>query len=309
MLHINDQDVTNCVDPQEAIEVLKDAFTSFHLRQAAIQERIRTESNGIKLSTLGAVIPNQGYVGAKVYTTIAGKFQFVILLFSTRSGEPLAYFDAEAITRIRTAACSIIAAQQLANPLAKKLAVIGAGTQGIEHAIQFSKAYKLNEINLYSPNITHARANALQEKCNTTVKMSSISEAIENADIVVTASRSTTALINGKNLPNNCFIAAVGSSMPTSRELDDATLQRASVIAVEWKHQSLQEAGDLVLASPETNAKDKIVELGELLSLETLSSLKISPGIKIYKSVGIGLEDIAIAGLAYEKMQESNQIS
>lgn len=303
MLHVDDAMVSKSVNSQEAIKVLKEAFIAFYRGQASIQERVRTECAGIKLSTLGAVIPNQGYVGAKVYTTIAGKFKFVILLFSTKTGAPLAYFDAEAITRIRTAACSVIAAQKLAHPQSKKLAILGAGLQGIEHAVQFSKAYKLDEIHLYSPNITKARADALQEKCGVPVQMSGIEDAIKDADIIVTASRSTTALFNGDALPSNCFIAAVGSSLPSTRELDDRSLARASIIVVEWKHQTLQEAGDLVLASPETNAISKVAELGELLSMERYARLNTSSGIKIYKSVGIGLEDIAIAGLAYEKLE------
>lgn len=303
MLHVNDEMISNSIDIQEAITSLKEAFIAFDHGKAAIQERVRTECGGVKLSTLGAVIPDQGYVGAKIYTTISGKFQFVILLFSTTTGAPLAYFDAEAITRIRTAACSVIAAKQLANPKSKKLAILGSGIQGIEHAIQFSRAYELDEISLHSPNLTKARTDQLQERCATPVRMSSIEEAIQEADIIVTASRSTIALFNGKSLPANCFIAAVGSSLPTTRELDDTTLERASIIAVEWKHQTLQEAGDLVLASPQSNVASKIVELGELLSQERYANLSTKSGIKIYKSVGIGLEDIAIAGLVYDKIK------
>jgi len=303
MIHVNDEMISSSIDMEAAIKVLEKAFVDFHNEQAAIQERIRTECNGIKLSTLGAVIPNQGYVGAKIYTTIAGKFQFVILLFSTKTGAPLAYFDAEAITRIRTAACSVIAAKLLANPESKKLAVLGTGIQGIEHALQFSKAYELDEIHLYSPNLTKERKDELQVLCGIPVRMSSIEDAIKDADIIVTASRSKSALFNGNSLPNNCFIAAVGSSLPNTRELDDVTLERASIIAVEWGHQTLQEAGDLVLASPHTNALSKVVELGELLSQERYANLDINSGINIYKSVGIGLEDIAIAGLAYDKLK------
>lgn len=305
MLHIDDAMVSIAINSKEAINILKEAFIAFYQGHAAIQERVRTECVGIKLSTLGAVIPNQGYVGAKIYTTIAGKFKFVILLFSSKTGAPLAYFDAEAITRIRTAACSVIAAQKLAHPQSKKMAILGAGIQGIEHAVQFSKVYRLDEICLYSPNITKDRANTLQEKCRIPVRITSIEDAIKDADIIITASRSINALFNGDLLPSNCFVAAVGSSLPTTRELDDRSMARASIIAVEWKRQALQEAGDLILASPESNVISKVVELGELLSLEQYANLNTSSGIKIYKSVGIGLEDVAIAGLAYEKLKEN----
>ncbi|HEY9222825.1 MAG TPA: ornithine cyclodeaminase family protein, partial [Variovorax sp.] len=114
MQHISDAMIDALVTPADAQAVLRDAFVHFDEGTAAMQERIRTEAGGVKLSTLGAVIPGQGVAGAKVYTTIKGQFSFVILLFSTEDGRPLASFDAGAITRLRTAACSVLAARHLA---------------------------------------------------------------------------------------------------------------------------------------------------------------------------------------------------
>src|SRR3990167_756289 len=116
MQHITDDMIDAAVSPQDAQQVLLDAFRSFGHGQAAMQERIRTEAQGVKLSTLGAVIPEQKVAGAKVYTTIQGQFTFVIVLFSTEDGRALASFDAGAITRLRTAACSLIAAPPPAPP-------------------------------------------------------------------------------------------------------------------------------------------------------------------------------------------------
>src|SRR5690606_14125505 len=97
--------IDEVISPRQAQDVLRDAFSDYASGEAAMQSRIRTEAQSIKLSTLGAVIPQQGVVGAKVYTTIKGQFNFVILLFSSRNGKPLATLDAGALTRIRTAAC------------------------------------------------------------------------------------------------------------------------------------------------------------------------------------------------------------
>src|SRR5690606_39500953 len=122
--------------------------------QAAMQTRMRTDAGGVKLSTLGAVLPTQGVTGAKVYTTIEGRFTFVILLFSTRDGRPLATFDAGAITRIRTAACSVLAAQALALPGARVLGLFGAGTLCVGHAVQMRRTQDVMQIlshYLFSP--------------------------------------------------------------------------------------------------------------------------------------------------------------
>ena len=107
MLHVTDAMIDRHVTAADAQAAMLEAFRSFGRGDAAMQERIRTEAGGVKLSTLGAVIPDQHVAGAKVYTTIAGQFSFVILLFSTVDGRPLASFDAGAITRLRTAACTV----------------------------------------------------------------------------------------------------------------------------------------------------------------------------------------------------------
>ena len=85
MQHISDTMIDDLVSPTKAQQVLLDAFRRFGSDQAAMQPRIRTESDGVKISTLAAVIPAQGVAGAKIYTTINGKFSFVILLFSILS--------------------------------------------------------------------------------------------------------------------------------------------------------------------------------------------------------------------------------
>lgn len=301
MQHITDAIVDATITPEDAQVVLQDAFERFGRSEAAMQERVRTEAQGIKLSTLGAVIPGQQVAGAKVYTTIQGQFTFVILLFSTEDGRALASFDAGAITRLRTAACSVIAARRLARADAKRLALFGAGVQGRMHAVQMAGAFALEEIRVFDPYAPVDLVPQLEAACGTAVRLATPEEAVAGADIVVTASRSTTPLFGGDQLAPGSFVAAIGSSLPHTRELDDRALERASCIAVEWRPQTLREAGDLVLAAPGLVRDDQLVELGELLT-------GVHPGrrhadeITLYKSVGVGLEDIALAGLVWKRL-------
>ena len=303
MQHITDSMVDALVSPADAQQALREAFGQFGAGAAAMQERVRTEAGGIKLSTLGAVIPGQGVAGAKVYTTIAGRFSFVILLLSTEDGQPLASFDAGAITRLRTAACSVIAAQHLARPDARCMALYGAGTQGRAHAVQMSKAFALERIQVCTQTPAPELAAQLSEACGVPARVCRAQEALEGADIVVTASRATTPLFAGERLPAGCFVAAIGSSLPHTRELDDAALARAAVVAVEWRAQALREAGDLVLAGEGVLAPEKIVELADLVTGK-VPGRRAADDIAIYKSVGVGLEDIALAGLAWRRLAQ-----
>ena len=303
MQHITDSMIDTLVTPAGAQHALREAFGQFGTGAAAMQERVRTEAGGVKLSTLGAVIPGQGVAGAKVYTTIAGRFSFVILLFSTEDGRPLASFDAGAITRLRTAACSVIAAQHLARPDSRCMALYGAGTQGRAHAVQMSKAFALERIQVWTHTPAPELAAQLSEACGVPVRVCGAEEALEGADIVVTASRATAPLFAGERLPAGCFVAAIGSSLPHTRELDDAALARAAVVAVEWRTQALREAGDLVLAGKGVLAPEKLVELSDLVTGKA-PGRRTTDDIAIYKSVGVGLEDLALAGLAWRRLAQ-----
>lgn len=300
MIHITDEQIETSLSPDEVQAALHAAFTSLGHGNAALQERIRTEAVGVKLSTLGAVLPQQGFVGAKVYTTINGQFRFVILLFSASDGAPLATFDAGAITRLRTAATTVLAAQKLASKRTKTLGLFGAGQQGAEHARQLCAALKLERILLVDSYEPEVKAAALSQQCGIPVIATDIPTAVQSSEMIVTASRSATPLFDGDLIQPGTFIAAIGSSLPYTRELDDKALARSSRIVVDWHQQAIHEAGDLVMADPSCLTPSKLQELSRVLVDPDFAVLREE--ISIYKSVGIGLQDIAIAGLAYSKI-------
>lgn len=306
MQHFTDAMVDGLLDAASAQAALTDALRSFGQGRAAMQPRIRTQAGGVKLSTLGAVLPVQGYAGAKVYTTIEGQFNFVILLFSATEGQVLASFDAAAITRLRTAACSVIASRYLARADSRRLALFGLGVQGREHAIQLGAAYPLQEIRVCDPFAGDKAVQELERACNVTVRRCAAAEAVDGADLIVTASRSRTPLFGGQQLADGAFIAAIGSSLPDTRELDDATLARASLMAVDWKLQTTSEAGDIVLADPVALPESKIVELADLVTGQA-QGRRTADEVTIYKAVGVGLQDVALAGLAWERSKPTGQ--
>ncbi len=327
MQHITDDMIDACVQPEQAQHVLREAFLQFGQGRAAVQARERTEAQGVKLSTLGAVLPDQGIAGAKVYTTIAGRFGFVVLLFSARDGRPLASLDAAALTRIRTAACSVLAARALARPQPQTLGLFGLGVQGIEHAWQLTRAFPITRLLVHDPHVPEGPRDArLAQRLGVPVVRSAPDDIAAASDLIVTATRSRTALFSGDALCDHAFVAAIGSSLPDTRELDDAALRRAGRIVVEWKAQTLQEAGDLILAGPDTGVPQKLVELSDILAPNVRSPNDPAPnapvpndsvpsipvpdaaagacGISIYKGVGIGLADIALAGFAWRQLAD-----
>ena len=303
MRHVSDADVEALLDPGDVERLLVEAFRSFGEGRAAIQERVRSVAGAVKLSTLGAVLPDQGFAGAKVYTTIGGQFRFVIVLFDAVDGAPLATFDAGAITRLRTAATSVIASRYLARPDVRRMALFGAGVQGRAHAIRMAGAYALDEIRVRSRSADATLCAAIEAECGVAVRPCGAAEALADAEIVVTASRARTPLFSGDLLAPGAFVAAIGSSLPDTRELDDRALERASTVAVDWSQQALREAGDLVLADPNV-LQGKVVQLSDLVTGAAVGR-RDADEITVFKSVGIGLQDVALAGLAWRRLSQA----
>jgi ornithine cyclodeaminase len=303
MIHLNDAQIDALVGFDEAIPTLEQAFRALSQGRAAVQRRVRTEAGGVKLSTLGAVLPEAGVTGAKVYTTINGRFSFAIVLFSTDDGRPLATLDANALTRIRTAATTVLAVRALAREDARTVAIFGTGVQGRAHAQALAAHTGLRSFRIVGlENATQVvdELNACHRARGVTASVAEAAEAVRNADVIVTATRATAALFDGETLAPGAMVAAIGSSLPYTRELDDTTLARASRIVVELHEQAREEAGDLVQAGPGTFDWRDVAELGDVLEGRASGRTR-AEDIVVYKAVGIGLQDVALAGLAWRK--------
>jgi ornithine cyclodeaminase len=299
LLYLSDDDVDALVSPADALAAVRDAFESFGRGSAAVQRRERTAAGGVKLSTLGAVVPSAGVLGAKVYSTVGGEFTFVVVLFAADDGRRLAVLESGALTQLRTAATSVLSTQVLhGSGVVERVVVFGSGTQGRGHVAAFSDAFADVEV--------------------TTVGRSTPAAAVEEvvgaADVVVTATRATTPVLFGRSLGDDVHVCAVGTSRVEACELDVSVYERASVVAVEWRDQARREAGGLVQAvDAGVLTWDDVVELGTITpgafgqsrsTYAVRSAESRRGGVTVFQSVGIGLEDVAVAAVAWRRAVE-----
>jgi ornithine cyclodeaminase len=262
--------------------------------QAAVLPRSRAgDVQAGMVSAMGAVLPSLDVLGTKVYSTRLGQFQFVVNLFSVSTGLPLATLEANELTRVRTSATTALALDLLAPKTAQSLAVFGAGTQARAHLDAVLGQQPLRSIDDLRI-CARSGAEALAEEWRAKgFKARAVSaEEAAGADIVLTCTRASEPLFDGDWVKPGAFVAAVGSSKPVARELDDRLLARAACIAVEWKPAAEAEAGEFKRAAPGTINPANVRELGHLLAHPPALN---ADEIVVYKSVGIGLEDIALA--------------
>lgn len=308
---ITEAEVAAVLDPDSAVAALRAAFAQHGRGRAQVLGRHRATSTqdgaALAISAMGAILDADAaadgglpaVLGTKVYSARNGRYHFLVSLFSAATGAPIATLEANEFTRLRTAAATAVAADLLARPDARTLAVFGAGIQARAHAEALYRVRRFERVLVCARSGADALARELQAALGLTVRSAAVAEAAAEADVIVTATRSATPLFDGGLVKAGAFVAAVGTSTPTARELDDALLGRASLVAVEWLGAARHEAGELVLAAPGVVPAERLVELGALL-VEPRPRGPLD--IVVYKSVGIGLEDVALARLVARRL-------
>ena len=223
--------------------------------------------------------------------------QGTVTLFDGETGVPTAILDASAITEIRTAAVSALATRLLAREDVKTLAILGSGVQAAAHLQALRLVREFDEVRVYSPTRAHA------ERLGVDVAASA-REAVDEADVVVTATNSREPVLERAWLADGAHVNAAGASSPASRELDTATVAAAALFCD--SRESLEhEAGEYRLALDEGLIQPSHVRatLGEVAA--GLHAGRTGPReITLFRSLGLGIEDMAAAELAVNNARE-----
>jgi ornithine cyclodeaminase/alanine dehydrogenase-like protein (mu-crystallin family) len=228
-----------------------------------------------------------------------------VLLFDGETGGLRALADASAITAIRTAAVSAVATRALAREDARELAILGSGVQARSHLDALAKVRPFDQARVWSRTDEHARVFAADAQALFPVEaVASAEEAVRKADVVVTATSSPEPIVRSEWLATGAHVNAVGSSIPTARELDAATVQAASLFA-DARESMVNEAGDYLFAVREAEiGPDHIrAELGEVL-IGSREGRRSADELTVFKSLGLAAEDLAATEYVYARALE-----
>jgi ornithine cyclodeaminase/alanine dehydrogenase-like protein (mu-crystallin family) len=218
-----------------------------------------------------------------------------VLLFDGETGEPRALLDASAVTAVRTAAVSAVATRALAREDAKELAILGAGVQARSHLDALPHVRAFEKVRIWSRTPEHAQAVASESPVAEVVE--SAEAAVTGADVVVTATSSREPVLERSWLAPGAHVNAVGSSIPTARELDDETMTEAALFC-DARESLVNEAGDYLLAG--LSDESIRAELGEVL-IGSAEGRRDAEELTVFKSLGLGVEDLAAAEHVYER--------
>lgn len=334
--------LVNDIPPIRLIELMKEAFQA--LSQAditdlssSIQSPHRTSIETQKHTTLfmPSRLPSQG-TAIKIVSVPKGPsdagLPATTLLMDEETGSVKAIINAGSLTALRTAAGSLLATSLLqpreANPTEPKTMVLfGAGQQVEAHAKLFLSYYGSESIGhcyiINRSDIERLRATVqcLQAKFPTSAVTGFSSSdraqtrsALSSADIIITATSSTEPLFPSPWIKSGAHINLIGSYKPSMKEIDSELIHRAKIILVDSKEACAKEAGELIEAGMVREAIDgtltitdaRVLEIGQVVGkADTLKVVEeIKRDVTIFKSVGVGVQDVAIAVLVVRLAEE-----
>jgi alanine dehydrogenase len=227
-----------------------------------------------------------------------------VLLFSPETGALLAVLDGRFITETRTAAVSAVSANLLARDDASLLAIIGSGVQARSHLQALECVFELSQVRVWSPTPQHQIAFLEEMESNTHAKLvgtDSAEQAVQGADLVVLVTSSSEPVVQNEWIKAGAHVISVGACRPDQREMDPALVQRGRLF-VDSRAAALAESGDVVLGIQEHRftASHIAGEIGELIAGK-VEGRRSPRDVTIFKSLGLAVEDVAAADLAYRR--------
>ncbi len=288
MLFLSEADVQALLPMNEAITMMRRAFEALASGHAQNQPRRRLIlDTGSTLHSLAGSFFN--YFGTKFYSTNPkhGAY-FSFMLYDAATAQPLAYLEANHLGQIRTGAASGYATDLLANPDADTVGIIGSGFQARTQLEAIRAVRPIKTVRVWSRSEEKRRRFA--EECSAT-GVDSAEEAVRGAHIVVTATNAKNPVLESDWIGPGALVNAIGSNAATRRELPADLVHRADLIAVDSLEQAKIEAGDLILADGWAN----------VVELQNLKKSWNPTHVTIFKSLGIGVEDVAAGAFVYER--------
>jgi ornithine cyclodeaminase len=244
--------------------------------------------------------------GVKVISVLHGRsaqsHQGGILLFDAADFTPLALIHAGEVTAIRTAAATAVATRVLARADARVLAMLGTGEQAGTHIRALALVRQWDEIRVWGRSYAKARllVDAIGEAAGGMLRVAeSVAEAVAGAGVVCTVTASATPILTGDMIEPGMHLNLVGASVASAREVDSATVARASMF-VDHEAMARSAGGEFIVALQEgAIGLDHIRgELGAVL-LGRIAGRQSDDEVTMFKSLGMPAEDLFAADFIY----------
>ncbi len=309
ILLLNESEVRSLLTMDMALEAVEEGLRKLALDEAQNLPRARCQTDHAMLHVLSAAAKTFGVMGYKAYGAARQGANFHVGLFDGKTGALVAILQADYLGQVRTGAASGVATKYLARPDAAAVGLFGAGKQARTQLLAVCKVRPIKHIRVFSRNENNLRAFCAEMTplCGCPIEPATRpEEAARGKDIVITATTSRDPVLHGDWLAEGTHLNIIGSNSFAKAEIDIAVVRRAKCIAIDSKEQGMIEAGDFrealdngVLHWPDVR------ELGAVI-VGRQPGREHPHDITLFKSLGLGIEDVATAAKVVAKAKEQN---
>jgi ornithine cyclodeaminase/alanine dehydrogenase len=312
MLVLTRRDVDRLADPGEILTTIEAAFEAHGKGQVRMPPKLYLDlpefqgdlrampafvngAAGVKWVNSHPLNPSRH----KLPTVMA-----VMIYNDPATGRPLAIMDGTTITKLRTAAASVVASKHLAPEGAKTLGIIGCGAQAMPHIAFFRRIFDFEYIYLYDRELSAAEhiAGAVGRIA---VPVGSAREAAA-ADIICTLTPGHTIVLRDEWVGPGRHINAVGADALGKQELEPSLLKRARVFVDDIEQGTHCGEVSTPIAHGLFRQEDLAGSIGQVVA--GLIPGRTTPGeITVFDSTGLAIEDVATARYLYDKAVASRQ--
>ena len=296
---ITAEEVVASLSMEDAIEAMKSAFAAYSSGESPTPLRLKVETEKGVTLIMPAVFKEKNAFAVKLVSIYDGnpalghpRISAVVLALDPETGRPIAMMDGESLTALRTGAAGGVAADLLSRRDANSAALFGAGIQGRTQLKAAMTVRKIERVFLFD--LDRGASERLAEELRAQPNAPAVQvaespkEAVEDADIVLTATPARAPVFDGRDLKPGTHVTAIGAFTPEMQEVDAFTVKKARVF-VDSIEACLVESGELIHTNAEIEA-----EIGDVIN-------GVKPGrqneleITFFKSVGIATQDVIAA--------------
>lgn len=306
VLYLSQADTRSLLNWPEVIACLARAYERDDDPRAA-PPKVVARRDGTWLRALTAIPATGGCMGAKIIAKGRPRAaDHFIALWDRDTARLACLLDGKNVTAMRTAGTSAVAVDRIAGERALRLAVLGSGREATTHVNAIAAVRPVRSLAVYSPTPANRESFARKFSAGLAVEcvaVNSARAAVEDADLVIAAARShdETAILEGAWLRPGAMVVSIGSTVPEQREVDPEVVARADVIVADAPEEVARETGDMIAAREAGVSFDhKLVPLADVVR-GRLPVRQDRYNIVLFKSVGSGLQDIAVSELCYAK--------
>lgn len=313
VLFLTSDDVTGLAEPTDFVDAVWNAYRQRgEGSPAEPRTKLVNDDPMGMLTTYAAILPETGAMGGYMYSAGFGERDawFVTPLFDSETGELLAIVDGASMNPFKTGAAGAVGVDALAREDASEIAIVGSGAQARGQLRATATVRDFEAVRVFSPTPENRESFATEMDellAPSVVAVPTVEDAIEGADVVITATNASEPVFDGSLLEPGTHVTAMGQYDPEQYELDPTTIER-SVYVPDLEARVQRDAGSFLHAMADGVVDEDHVhaELGAVVAGEAPGRTN-DDQITVFDSGGTGIETTAAAALLYEEAREAGR--